>query len=81
MKVALSYGALGLVVGLSFGMACSTRAAEDEALLNDARSIFAALPANFATTQRPITAALVELGRALFFDPRMSVHATMSCAR
>jgi cytochrome c peroxidase len=57
------------------------RAAEDDALFKDARSIFAALPQNFATTERPITPALVELGRALFFDPRMSVHATMSCAR
>jgi hypothetical protein len=81
VKVPLSYGALGLVVGLSFGIASSIRAAEDDALLNDASSIFAALPANFATAERPITPALVELGRALFFDPRMSVDSTASCAR
>jgi cytochrome c peroxidase len=57
------------------------RAAEDDTLLNNARSIFTALPANFATAERPITPALVELGRALFFDPRMSIDSTTSCAR
>jgi cytochrome c peroxidase len=72
---------LALGVGLSFGIASSMRAAEDDALLNNARSIFAALPANFATAQRPVTPALVELGRALFFDPRMSIDSTASCAR
>jgi cytochrome c peroxidase len=81
VKVPLSYGALALGVCLSVGVASSMRAAEDDALLNDARRIFAALPANFATTERPITPALVELGRALFFDPRMSVDSTTSCAR
>jgi cytochrome c peroxidase len=34
-----------------------------------------------ATAQRPLTPALVELGRALFFDPRMSVDGTASCVR
>jgi cytochrome c peroxidase len=43
--------------------------------------MFASLPQNFATAQRPISPALVELGRALFFDPRMSVDGTVSCAR
>jgi cytochrome c peroxidase len=58
-----------------------TPAAEDDSLLKNARSLFAALPQSLATTERPITPALVELGRALFFDPRMSVDATTSCAR
>ena len=79
MKVSLSYLALGVCLGL--GIASSMRAAEDDALLNDARSIFAALPTNFATAQRPVTPALIELGRALFFDPRMSIDSTTSCAR
>jgi hypothetical protein len=64
------YSRYHLGSALTFGIASSLRAAEDDALLKDARSIFAALPANFATAQRPITPARVELGRALFFDPR-----------
>jgi cytochrome c peroxidase len=81
VKIRLSYGVFALVVGLSFGTSPRLRAADDDSLLNDARRIFAALPANFATAERPITSALVELGRALFFDPRISIDATTSCAR
>ncbi|HET7440305.1 MAG TPA: cytochrome-c peroxidase, partial [Terriglobales bacterium] len=53
----------------------------DSALLNKARGYFAPLPQTMATAQRPLTPALVELGRALFFDPRMSVDGTTSCVR
>jgi len=53
----------------------------DDALLDKARQYFAPLPKTMATAQQPLTPALVELGRALFFDPRMSVDGTASCAR
>src|SRR5215472_597832 len=81
VKSFLSHSALALGISLGFGLVSATRAAEEDSLLKDARSIFAALPQNFATAERPITPALVELGRALFFDPRMSVDGTASCAR
>jgi cytochrome c peroxidase len=75
----ISVIALGACVIASIGTA--THAVEDDALLKDARSLFAPLPKDMATPQRSVTPALVELGRALFFDPRMSVDGTASCAR
>jgi cytochrome c peroxidase len=56
-------------------------AADNSALLNKAREYFAPLPKTMATAQRPLTPTLVGLGRALFFDPRMSVDGTTSCVR
>src|SRR6201987_537694 len=53
----------------------------DAALLNDARSNFQPLPKDMATPEFPITPSRVELGRKLFFDPRISVDGTVSCAR
>src|SRR5579871_5111714 len=73
--------ALALSLALSVGVVFAIQAAEDDPLPRDARSLFAPLPKDMATAQRPITPALVELGRALFFDPRMSVDGTVSCAR
>jgi cytochrome c peroxidase len=81
MRPLPSCGAIALAVSMSLGLAFATQAAEDDALLRDARRVFAPLPKDIATAARPITPALVELGRALFFDPRMSVDGTVSCAR
>jgi cytochrome c peroxidase len=81
MKPLSSCGPIALALSVSLGIAFATQAAEDDALLRDARRLFAPLPNDMATAQRPITPALVELGRALFFDPRMSVDGTVSCAR
>jgi cytochrome c peroxidase len=74
------FGALVLGAGLTIGLTAAGRAADD-ALLKDARGLFEPLPKDMATAERPVTPALVELGRALFFDPRMSVDGTASCAR
>ncbi len=62
---------------LGFG---ATRA-DDAALLQEARSILKPLPADMATAEFPITPERVELGRKLFFDPRISVDGTVSCSR
>jgi len=43
--------------------------------------VLGALPANFATADAPVSAARVTLGRLLFFDPRISLDGTVSCAR
>lgn len=53
----------------------------DEELLKTAQQIFGPLPTNMADPGLPFTAALIELGRKLFFDPRVSVDGTVSCAR
>jgi cytochrome c peroxidase len=81
MRVWIGFRTAALAIGLALGGASMVQAAEDDALLKDARSIFAPLPNSMAAAGRPMTAALVELGRALFFDPRMSVDSTTSCAR
>jgi cytochrome c peroxidase len=51
------------------------------AVLALAREVFKPLPPNMATPQHPITPQLVELGRDLYFDPRLSADGTVSCAR
>lgn len=62
--------------------ATSARAARNDAqLLGDAQRVFKPLPKNMAIPEFPITPELVELGRKLFFDPRVSVDGTVSCAR
>lgn len=81
MKHLSSFGAMALGIGLNLGIGAAGHAAGDDALLSDARSLFAPLPKDMATTERPITPALVELGRTLFFEPRVSVDGTTSCAR
>lgn len=49
-------------------------------LLEKARQLFKPLPESMATQEFPATAAQVELGRQLFFDPRLSLDGTVSCA-
>jgi len=55
-------------------------AAEDAALLKQAQEIFQPLPKDMATAEFPITRERVELGRSLFFDPRLTIDASMSCS-
>ncbi len=55
--------------------------AQEPSLLVQARSIFKPLPKDMATAENPITPEKVELGRMLFFDPRISADGTVSCAR
>jgi cytochrome c peroxidase len=55
-------------------------AAEDAELLKQAQEIFRPLPKDMATAEFPITRERVELGRSLFFDPRLTIDANMSCS-
>jgi len=80
MKRTSSFRALAFGAGLIAGLAATAHAADD-ALLKDARSLFSPLPKDMASEQRPVTPALVALGRVLFFEPRASVDGTTSCAR
>jgi cytochrome c peroxidase len=56
-------------------------ASNDAQLLLDAQRVFKPLPKDAATEEFPITPERVELGRKLFFDPRISVDGTVSCSR
>lgn len=59
-----------------------SRAADSGAdLLKQAQGLFKPLPNDVATAEFPITPDRVALGQKLFFDPRVSVDGTASCAR
>lgn len=49
------------------------------ALLEEARKSFQPLPKDAATREFPVSSDRVNLGRMLFFDPRISVDGTGSC--
>ena len=58
-----------------------TTQAEDETdLLKRAQELFQPLPRDMATAEFPITGERADLGRRLFFDPRLTVDGSMSCA-
>jgi cytochrome c peroxidase len=63
-----------------FAAGFASPAEDDAALLKQAQDIFRPLPADMATSNFPISKARVDLGRSLFFDPRLTVDAKMSCA-
>ncbi|MBI1423348.1 MAG: c-type cytochrome [Gammaproteobacteria bacterium] len=71
----------GYQIGAIALLGCIAGTAVADALLTQAQGIFKPLPKDMATAEYPITPARVELGRALFFDPRMSLNGTVSCAR
>jgi len=56
-------------------------ASNDAQLLKDAQRVFKPLSKDAATPDFPITSERVELGRMLFFDPRISIDRTVSCSR
>jgi cytochrome c peroxidase len=60
--------------------AIAQAAAGDATLLKDARASFQPLPRDMGTKDFPTTPARVALGRALFFDPRLSIDGKVSCA-
>lgn len=54
---------------------------DDQALLKQAQALFKPLPKDMATSEFPITRERARLGRRLFFDPRVSLDGTVSCAK
>ena len=72
---------LVLVAAALLASACaSVTSSEDAALLARAQQHFKPLPADAGTAERPLTPERVALGRALFFEPRLSVDDRISCA-
>jgi cytochrome c peroxidase len=55
--------------------------AEEESLRDLAQQVFQPLPRDMSTAESPPTPEKVALGRALFFEPRISSDGTTSCAR
>ena len=58
----------------------SVTSSEDAALLARALQHVKPLPADAGSAQRPLTPERIALGRALFFEPRLSVDDRISCA-
>ena len=62
--------------------ACVVSADDAErAMLEQARQFFKPLPPDASTPERPVTPQRVALGKALFFEPRVSIDGTVSCAK
>jgi cytochrome c peroxidase len=53
----------------------------DEDLLKQAKQIFGPLPQVMVSEKNPITPEKVKLGKMLFYETRISVDGTVSCAR
>src|SRR5262245_14199277 len=53
---------------------------QDQDLLTRAQGMFKPLPADAGTPERPVTPERVALGRALFFENRVSTDGRVSCA-
>lgn len=72
--------ALSIIVAAVLGLNSVEAHNGDEHTLTQAQELFKPLPKDFATTEYPITPERVELGKALFFDPRFSLDGRVSCA-
>jgi cytochrome c peroxidase len=59
----------------------ASAAGNGDATLQQARELFKPLPRDMGTTAYPVLPERVALGRMLFFDPRISLDGTVSCAR
>jgi cytochrome c peroxidase len=80
-KKTATAGVCLMVVGSFAVLAISLSiAADDAALLGRARDIFQALPKNMSAPGLPMAKERVQLGRLLFFDPRITIDGNVSCA-
>ncbi|HMK59762.1 MAG TPA: cytochrome c peroxidase [Dissulfurispiraceae bacterium] len=79
LRYAVSIVLAIFVAALSFGPA--TGADADKELLQRACGIFKALPKAMESDQNPVTPAKVKLGKMLFYESRISIDGTVSCAK
>ena len=76
MKLHLFFAGIALLL-----IVAPASAAESETeRLKQAQGLFQPLPQDMATPEAPITPQRVDLGRLLFFDPRLTVDADVSCS-
>jgi cytochrome c peroxidase len=70
-------GLAALAVVTGFGVAAT--ASDVDSVRAPAQAIFGSLPENAADEAHPMTEARVELGRILYYDPRLSKNQDISC--
>lgn len=64
----------------SIAIPLTAASVEDSELLKQAQELFQPLPKDMATAEFPITRERVQLGRSLFFDPRLTIDGNVSCS-
>jgi cytochrome c peroxidase len=69
------------VILIAFLMTLSAAGRGEETLLSQARQIFGSLPQVIVSEKNPVTPEKVSLGKILFYETRISVDGTVSCAR
>jgi cytochrome c peroxidase len=68
-------------IAILFCAGMSLGANGDEDLLKQAKQIFGPLPQVMTSEKNPVTPEKVKLGKILFYENRISVDGTVSCAR
>src|SRR5215472_14569760 len=76
MNVHLGFAGIALLVVI----APATAAETETERLKQAQGLFQPLPRDMATPEAPIAPQRVDLGRLLFFDPRLTVDADLGCS-
>jgi cytochrome c peroxidase len=76
-------GILAVSIGIIAALSAAVVADDDTdaALLGRAQALFKPLPHDAGTAEYPVTPERVALGRALFFEPRVSSDGVVSCAK
>ena len=72
------WGLVLMVAALS-GWGATASGADSAAVRRQAKASLSALPETAATEERPTSTSRVDLGRMLFYDPRLSVNHDISC--
>ena len=70
-----------LIIPILFFAQISPGASAEEDLLKQAKQIFSPLPQAMVSEKNPMTPEKVKLGKILFYETRISVDGTVSCAR
>lgn len=77
-KIAIAWTCAGMLAAVIAPLYAADDA--QQSLLARAQALFKALPADAGTPQRPLAPERVALGRALFFETRVSTDGKVSCA-
>jgi len=62
-------------------LSLAVAAAPDDDLIKKAKEVLGPLPASMPSEQNPITPEKVKLGKILFYESRISIDGTVSCAK